>query len=54
MKLKNILACQKYTMYLQNLIKFTKIGKIPHTKELTGMELTKILLIKHFYCYQTP
>jgi len=41
-------------MYLRNNHKFTKIGKIPHTKELAGMGLTITLLIKHFYCYQSP
>ena len=41
-------------MYLRNNYKFTKIGKIPYTKELTGMGLTITSLIKHFYCDQPP
>jgi len=42
------------TVHRLNNHKFTKTGKIPHTKKLSGMVLTKTSFIKHLYCYQTP
>jgi len=46
----------KHAMYLRNNHIFTKSGKILHTKELTGMGLTKtsfLLLSNSLTCLET-